>query len=212
MFGRLLPRETSFFDFFEQHAATDGRRGRRSSCRWSRPARTSRPSAKRITDIEHETDTITHHCVEALHKTFITPIDRDEIHRLITQDGRHHGLRRGRGRAHRALRADDDDAPTCATSPTCSSLGRCRSSSACAACATCSRTPQAMLQAVHRHQPARERGRRDPARARWRGCSRKRRTPITIIKWKEIYENLENATDRCEDVANIIEGVVLEHA
>jgi len=36
--------------------------------------------------------------------------------------------------------------------------------------------------------------------------------PITIIKWKEIYENLENATDRCEDVANIIEGVVLEHA
>ena len=34
----------------------------------------------------------------------------------------------------------------------------------------------------------------------------------TIIKWKEIYENLENATDRCEDVANIIEGVVLEHA
>jgi uncharacterized protein Yka (UPF0111/DUF47 family) len=36
--------------------------------------------------------------------------------------------------------------------------------------------------------------------------------PITVIKWKEIYENLENATDRCEDVANIIEGVVLEHA
>jgi uncharacterized protein Yka (UPF0111/DUF47 family) len=34
----------------------------------------------------------------------------------------------------------------------------------------------------------------------------------TVIKWKEVYENLENATDRCEDVANIIEGVVLEHA
>jgi uncharacterized protein Yka (UPF0111/DUF47 family) len=38
------------------------------------------------------------------------------------------------------------------------------------------------------------------------------RDPITVIKWKEIYENLESATDRCEDVANIIEGVVLEHA
>jgi hypothetical protein len=35
--------------------------------------------------------------------------------------------------------------------------------------------------------------------------------PIMVIKWKEIYENLENATDRCEDVANIIEGVILEH-
>ena len=40
---------------------------------------------RRITDIEHETDTITHRCVEALHKTFITPIDRDDIHRLITR-------------------------------------------------------------------------------------------------------------------------------
>ena len=36
--------------------------------------------------------------------------------------------------------------------------------------------------------------------------------PVAIIKWKEIYENLEIATDRCEDVANIIEGIVLENA
>ena len=36
--------------------------------------------------------------------------------------------------------------------------------------------------------------------------------PIHVIKWKEIYETLETATDRCEDVANIIEGVVLENA
>ena len=36
--------------------------------------------------------------------------------------------------------------------------------------------------------------------------------PIVVIKWKEVYENLESATDRCEDVANIIEGVILEHA
>ena len=36
--------------------------------------------------------------------------------------------------------------------------------------------------------------------------------PIEVIKWKEIYEILETATDRCEDVANVIEGVTLEHA
>jgi uncharacterized protein Yka (UPF0111/DUF47 family) len=36
--------------------------------------------------------------------------------------------------------------------------------------------------------------------------------PITIIKWKEVYEHLESATDRCEDVANLIEGVVLDNA
>jgi uncharacterized protein Yka (UPF0111/DUF47 family) len=41
---------------------------------------------------------------------------------------------------------------------------------------------------------------------------REDQNPITIMKWKEIYELLETATDRCEDVANIIEGVVLENS
>lgn len=36
--------------------------------------------------------------------------------------------------------------------------------------------------------------------------------PILIIKWKEVYEHLEDASDRCKDVANIIEGIVLKHA
>ena len=36
--------------------------------------------------------------------------------------------------------------------------------------------------------------------------------PIFIIKWKDIYEELEAATDRCEDVANVIEGIVLKNA
>jgi uncharacterized protein Yka (UPF0111/DUF47 family) len=35
---------------------------------------------------------------------------------------------------------------------------------------------------------------------------------ITIIKWKEILDFLEQATDRCEDVANVLEGVVVKHA
>ena len=41
---------------------------------------------------------------------------------------------------------------------------------------------------------------------------REEKDPIAVIKWKEIYETLEMATDRCEDVANIIEGVVLENS
>ena len=64
---------------------------------------------------------------------------------------------------------------------------------------------------LHRDQPARERGRRDPA-PRGRALFKEEKDPIVVMKWKEIYENLENASDRCEDVANIIEGVVLEHA
>ena len=44
------------------------------------------------------------------------------------------------------------------------------------------------------------------------GLFREAKDPLLVLKWKEVYEALENATDRCEDVANIIEGVVLEHA
>jgi uncharacterized protein Yka (UPF0111/DUF47 family) len=36
--------------------------------------------------------------------------------------------------------------------------------------------------------------------------------PIEVIKWKDIYEDLETATDRCEDVANVIEAIVLRHS
>ena len=65
---------------------------------------------------------------------------------------------------------------------------------------------------LHRGEPPRERGRRDPPRTRSPTCSATPTDPLLVIKWKEVYEALENATDRCEDVANIIEGVVLEHA
>jgi uncharacterized protein Yka (UPF0111/DUF47 family) len=36
--------------------------------------------------------------------------------------------------------------------------------------------------------------------------------PIMIIKWKEVYEHLEDASDRCEDVANVLESIILKHA
>ena len=84
MFGRFLPRETSFFDFFEQHAGLTIE-GCKEFLSMVTTGANIPTKCRRISDIEHETDTITHRCVEALHKTFITPIDRDSIHRLITR-------------------------------------------------------------------------------------------------------------------------------
>src|SRR5829696_2445411 len=84
MFGRLLPRETSFFDFFERHAEKT-LEGVREFLSLATTSANIEAKAKRIKEIEHETDVITHRCLEALHKTFITPIDPDSIHRLITR-------------------------------------------------------------------------------------------------------------------------------
>ena len=208
MFGRLLPRETSFFDFFERHAAMTVQ-GAEEFLSLATTGANVTAKAKRIKEIEHECDTITHHCVEALHKTFITPIERDDIYRLISKmddimDYVEAAAERialykltqmtadVRDLADVLLRATQEIEQTvkllrsmenaAEISRKCIDINRLENES------------DSILRA-----------------AVARLFEDEQDTKL-IIKWKEIYENLENATDRCEDVANIIEGVVLEHA
>ena len=105
----------------------------------------------------------------------------------------------------------DDDAPTSATSPTCShraaDAGRAGASAGCARSRSRRRRCKLCIDINRLENEADAILRRSVAR-----LFKEEKDPITVIKWKEIYENLENATDRCEDVANIIEGVILEHA
>src|SRR5262245_39211085 len=84
MLRRFLPREEDFFTLFERHAALTVE-GAKQFVRLVEGGQNVRALAARIKEIEHETDVITHTCVERLHTTFITPIDRDDIHRLITR-------------------------------------------------------------------------------------------------------------------------------
>src|SRR4029450_4498282 len=84
MLRRLLPREEDFFGLFERHAAL-AVEGAREMQRLMQGGQNARVLAARIKEIEHECDVLTHSCVERLHTTFITPFDRDDIHRLITR-------------------------------------------------------------------------------------------------------------------------------
>jgi uncharacterized protein len=208
MFGRFLPRETSFFDFFEQHAALTIE-GTKEFLSLVTTGANIAAKCRRISDIEHETDTITHRCVEALHKTFITPIDRDSIHRLITKmddvmdfveaaaerlelyeltvmtaDVRDMAdvLHRAAMQVEAAVRGLRSLGDPQATLKLCIDINRLENEA----------------DAILRRSVAK--------------LFKEEKDPIVVIKWKEIYENLENASDRCEDVANIIEGVILEHA
>jgi predicted phosphate transport protein (TIGR00153 family) len=208
MFGRFLPRETSFFDFFEQHAQLTIE-GTKEFLSLVTTGANVAAKCRRISDIEHETDTITHRCVEALHKTFITPIDRDSIHRLITRmddvmdfveaaaerielyeltvmtaDVRDlaDALHRSALQVEAAVRGLRELKNAQATLKLCIDINRLENEA----------------DAILRRAVAR--------------LFKEEKDPILVIKWKEVYENLESATDRCEDVANIIEGVILEHA
>ena len=170
-----------------------------------------RALAARIKEIEHETDVITHACVERLHKTFITPFDRDDIHRLITRMDDVMDYIESAAVAVMLYELVEMTAPARALGRRARAVdrgGRDRGRRACSNVKQSGGHPQGL----HRGEPARERGRRDPPQRPRRASSARPRDPLLVLKWKEVYEALENATDRCEDVANIIEGVVLEHA
>src|SRR5688572_33076347 len=84
VFRKLLPREYSFFDIFEEHARVSVEAGHELLALTNTGVNIE-SKVKRIKELEHECDTITHRCVDNLHRTFITPIDRNDIHRLITR-------------------------------------------------------------------------------------------------------------------------------
>src|SRR5688572_7881661 len=207
MFGKLLPRETSFFDLFERHArlTIEGAKEFQALAGGAPVI----AAVRRIKEIEHETDVITHQCVEALHKTFITPIDRNDIHRLISRmddimdfleaASERIGLYeivkmtpevkelsaiivRATEAMEGALRGLRDMGDPQQVFTKCIEINRLENEA----------------DAIMRVAVAR--------------LFKEEKDPVMIIKWKEIYEALEDATDRCEDVANIIEGVILEHA
>jgi len=205
---RLLPHDASFFTHFE-HQGQKTVEGCRAFLAMIENPTNLEAQAERVKQIEHECDDITHAVVEGLHRTFITPIDRNDIHRLITKMDDIMDMVEAA-----ADRLALYDLPKMTQEA--GDLARCLVSSA-----------EHVLSAV---SGIRDLGKQNAilqhcieinrlenvADSILRGALvrlfREEKDPIAIIKWKEIYETLEAATDRCEDVANIIEGVVLENS
>ena len=205
---RLLPHDASFFAHFE-HQGKKTVEGCRAFLEMVEQPGNMEARAERVKQIEHECDEITHAVVEALHKTFITPIDRNDIYRLITKmDDIMDYVEAAADRL--ALY----DIPTMTKEA--GELARCLVDSAEHVLGAVSSIrdlgkPNGILQhciEINRLENVAD-GILRSALAR---LFREERDPIAVIKWKEIYETLESATDRCEDVANIIEGVVLENS
>jgi len=208
MFRRLLPREDDFFSLFERHAALTVE-GAKEFVKLVSGGQNVRAMAARIKELEHETDMITHACVERLHTTFVTPFDRDDIHRLITRmdDVMDYVESASERLALYELTEMKPEArdlaavlvrSTEAVATAVGGLGNLK-------------RPQTVLDAcieVNRLENEADEILRNAVAKLFREST----DPLLVMKWKEIYEALENATDRCEDVANIIEGVVLEHA
>ncbi len=207
MFGKLLPRETSFFDFFESHAqlTVEGIGVFRELIR---PGANIMSLAKRVKELEHETDVVTHRCVAALHKTFITPIERNDIYRLIsTMDDIMDNVEATSERImlyelsvmRPELSQMADILARCATEVQKAVTSLRSMKNAQPILATCVAINQLENEADA------------VLRSALASLFRQESDPLMVIKWKEVFEYMESATDCCEDVAQIVEGVVLEH-
>ena len=203
----LLPREGKFFDYFNEHvghavlAAVELRTLLGDLVNLEAHQRN-------IERHEKQADQITHHTIQLLHQTFITPLDRDEIHQLITT-------------------MDDildlmEDTAQClflydvrAVTPEAQRLAE-----ICVSCTERLRDAVGKLEsmdngdAILRLCAEIDRLETDAdyvMRSAMAKLFREEPDAKEIIKQKEVYQLLESVTDKCEDVANLIEGIVLEN-
>ena len=204
---KLFPREIDFFEIFDR-AALNLTKAATLLVSLMENFDNLEERAKEIYEVEQEGDILTHEIMKKLHKTFITPIDREDIYAL-------------------ASRMDDVlDLIWGAVDRL--SIFKIKSSTpdALNISKDLLKTTEAMHKAIHKLKEKNyshvqdycieinrlenmiDRDFRDALAKLFE----EEKDPVLIVKWKEIYEHLEDCADKCEDVANIIEGIVLKHA
>ena len=206
-----MPREGRFFTLFDDHAKliVDGARALAEVLRQYDVAQHRADGIKLIEDAEHSADRITHETVQLLHTTFITPFDRDAIHRLISRMDDVLDLIQD---AAESLVLYDIQKLTPEATQLAELLLRCaeRVQAAVKLLASMSEA-RAMLetcQEIDKLESEADKVMRGAVSKLFRDETDVRQ----VIKLKAVYEALETATDKCQDVANVIESVVLENA
>jgi len=164
-----------------------------------------RTYTRRIKDIEHECDQFTHEITTKLNKSFITPFDREDIYTLSVALDDICDYIDAAARAIVMYDIREFNEHSRALARVISDLGvQMRG-----AVGMLSKPDGINKYFVEIHRLENE---ADDIYFRATGALFKDAVdPLTVIKWKELYEILENATDRCESVANIIESIVLKH-
>lgn len=204
---RLLPRDERFFDLFTAVAELNVTAAGMLQELLTADVNHRGAIADSIKRLEHEADQLTHEVVTRLDRTFITPLDREDIHVLASRLDDVLDLIDGLARRSQIFQVGE--APTGAIllaeviKKACeqlliavNALSRNREGTVLPACI-----------AVKRLE---EEG--DSLYYEWMGKLFERSTdPMTVIKWKEIYDILEKTLDHAEDVANVLESISIKH-
>jgi predicted phosphate transport protein (TIGR00153 family) len=201
----FLPKETQYFALFSQLTSKLKEAGAALVEMLSGADENFESASKRIKHMEHECDEITHAVTTKLNSSFITPFDREDIYTLSValDDVCDYIDAAGRSVVMYNIHETDENAIKLA------------------------KIIQKLTHEIHEavlllenskgmqpHLLEIQRLENEADDIYFRGMAqlfKNEADPVRIIKWKELYEILENATDRCESVGNIIESIVLKH-
>jgi predicted phosphate transport protein (TIGR00153 family) len=205
---RLIPKEEKFFDEFEQGTSTLVEAANLLLGLLKDFQDVPRKVAA-LKDLEHRVDGLVRETTERMNKTFITPFDREDIHTLISQiddvadfiEGAADRILLYRVQASRPEAVALAEIIVQATAAAHEAVVKLRHM----------RGAEDLLRLcgdIKRLEEAGDRVHREAVAQLFE----KEKDPINLIKWKEIFENLEEAIDRCEDMAEEIEGIALKNA
>jgi len=213
-FGKLLPKEGNFFELFNQHAdrIVEAARAFSNLVLNYTDSHLREKYTQDVDNAERSADRVTHEVNRLIHTTFITPIDREQIHTLINlmddvadliQDSAETmALYDVRVMTEEITRLTDLSVKCCErVRDAVNMLGNIADpATAEAALKTCEEIDRLESDADRVMRSAMSKLFREEPEVR------------EVIKLKAIYELLETITDKCEDVANLIEGIVLENS
>ncbi|WNG50769.1 DUF47 family protein [Archangium minus] len=208
MLEKLMPKSDEFFDDFDAQCAVTVEGARMLHALLS-DYRDVATKVQALKEVEHKGDEVTHTAFNRLHKQFITPFDRAQIHSLLSRIDDVLDLTNAAAARLHYYEIQE-------SLPDATELARLL-----VLCTEKVREVVAALRLIKKPEQILA-GCKDIKKlesqadeALRSGLGRLFKSgadPLTIIKWKEIYDFIETATDKCQDVANVIEGVVLEHS
>ncbi|MDD3925646.1 MAG: DUF47 family protein [bacterium] len=204
----LIPRDMRFYELFERDAQNVCQ-GARELAEMLEYPEEFEERLKSITNIEHEGDIITHEIMDRLNRTFVTPIDREDIHALA--GGMDDILDYIEATADR-MHLYKIGIPTPEIKELAAILTKAveQMSLAIVDLRDLRRARRIMDRGIEINRLENEGDRisRSALARIFDECV----NPVDAIKWKEIYEHIEMAIDKCEDIANVMEAVVVKHA
>jgi uncharacterized protein len=208
MFGGPKNKDHVFFEAFSAHARKSVEASQMLVELLEDPTKAADLSMK-INEAENRGDRITHETVRKLHETWITPLDRNDIHSLITRMD--DVLDLIEAVSERVILFELNESRPLAVEIAKILVRSCEKLLKAMELLPGLKQPNELLEICIEVNKL-ENDADGVYRKAIADLFKPGNDPIMVMKWRDIYDNLEMATDRCEDVANIVEGVVLEYA